>query len=136
MLVLVKEMPPINRNNKTDHSYKQLKVWELSHQLVLDIYKVTKKFPASEKYGLTSQLRRSISSVPTNIVEGNSKKTSKEYIQFLYTAKASLAEATYQLLLARDLKYLSGSSYSKLNMQATEIGKMLSSLVKYLKSKK
>tara|TARA_R110002072_G_scaffold289873_4_gene457237 strand:- start:143 stop:355 length:213 start_codon:yes stop_codon:yes gene_type:complete len=66
----------------------KLEVWKLAHQLTLEIYKISNKFPSSEMYGLTSQIRRSSSSVPTNIIEGQGRQYQKEFIQFLYIAKA------------------------------------------------
>ena len=115
--------------------FEDLKVWQLSHQYVLDIYKILKKFPLSEKFGLTDQLKRSSSSVPTNIVEGNERKTGKEYIQFLYMSKGSLSESKYQLILARDLGYITKEECLMLLNRADEIGKMINGLIKYLRSK-
>ncbi|WP_299017540.1 four helix bundle protein [uncultured Polaribacter sp.] len=83
-----------------------LQVWKLAHQLTLDVYQVSSNFPSSEKYGLISQVRRSASSVPTNIIEGQGREYKKEFIQFLYIAKGSLEEANYQLFLAKDLRYI------------------------------
>ena len=74
-----------------------LEVWKLSHQLTLEVYKISKSFPKSEQFGLVSQVRRSASSVPTNIVEGQARQYKKEFIQFLYIAKASLEETNYHL---------------------------------------
>jgi len=115
------------------NKFEQLKVLQETHRYVLDIYKVTGKFPNEEKYGLTNQLRRAAVSVASNIVEGNERKTRKEYIQFLYTAKGSLAETKYQLLLAKDLKYLSQLEYEELIVKTNTIGKMINSLINYLK---
>jgi four helix bundle protein len=67
-----------------------LEVWKLAHQLTLDVYKITQAFPKSEQFGLTSQVRRSVSSVPTNIIVGQARQYKKEFIQFLYVAKGSL----------------------------------------------
>ena len=78
-------------------SFKDLKVWEKSHSLVLKIYKITGSFPCEEKYGLTSQIRRSVSSIPTNIVEGYKRKTTKDYLHFLNISETSLEETKYLL---------------------------------------
>jgi four helix bundle protein len=118
-------------NNK----FEELKVWQKSHQLVLEIYKITKKFPAEEKFSLVDQIRRSSSSIPTNIVEGNERKTKNEFIQFLYVSKGSCAETKYHLLLAKDLGYISDLEYQNLTNQAIEISKMLSSFINYLRNK-
>lgn len=117
-----------------DNKFEQLKVWQKAHQLVLDIYKLTKQYPKTETYSLIDQIKRSSSSIPTNIVEGNERKTKSEYIQFLYVAKGSCAETKYHLLLSRDLNYISSSQYQCLNNQIIEISKMISSLINYLKS--
>ena len=115
--------------------FEKLEVWKKAHRFVLDIYKVTSKFPKDEKFSLTDQLRRSSSSVPTNIVEGNERQGKKEYIQFLYTAKGSLAESKYHLLLAKDLGYINEEKYRVLTNNGDEIGKLLNGLISYLKSK-
>ncbi len=117
-------------------NFEKLEVWKKSHQFVLNIYKITKLFPKEELYALTNQLRRSASSVPANIVEGNEKKSIKEYIQFLYTAKSSLAETKYHLLLARDLEYINRITFDELLNQINEIGKMINGLINYLSNKK
>lgn len=114
--------------------FEKLNVWKQSHELVLNIYKTTQRFPKEEKYRLGDQLKRSASSVPTNIVEGNSRAHKKEYIQFLYLAKGSLEETKYHLMLAKDLGYLEGNIYDELNNRCMDIGRMISGLIKYLKS--
>ena len=118
----------------TDNQFEKLKVWQVAHQLTLDIYKITKNFPKDEKYSLVDQIKRSTSSIPANIVEGNERKTKKEYIQFLYNAKGSCAETKYHLFLSKDLGYLSLDDYQYLNNKTIEISKMLSSLINYLRS--
>ncbi|GAA5495041.1 four helix bundle protein [Rubritalea squalenifaciens DSM 18772] len=86
-------------------TYRDLKVWERAHAFVLEVYALTKFFPEDEKYGLTSQLRRAAISVPSNIAEGFSRWNNEDKLRFYNIAEASLAEADYQLLLAKDLKY-------------------------------
>lgn len=115
------------------NSFEKLKVWQLAHEFVLKIYKLTNKFPKTEKFRLTDQLCRSASSVAANIVEGNSRRHSKEYIQFLNTAYASLEETKYHLLLSKDLGYLSDKDYLALLEDAITINKMLNSLRRYLR---
>ena len=110
-----------------------LEVWKLAHQLTLKVYTISKNFPSTEMYGLTSQLRRSVSSVPTNIIEGQGRQYKKEFIQFLYIAKGSLDEANYQLFLAKDLHYISAEEYQELNILCTRIKMMLYKLIKSLK---
>lgn len=118
----------------TDNKFEELKVWKLSHEVVLEIYKLTKNFPQEEKYSLVDQIKRSSSSIAANIVEGNERKTKKEFVQFLYQAKGSCGETKYHLLLSRDLGYLDIENYQKLNQKMIEISKMLSSFINYLRS--
>ncbi len=92
--------------------FKGLTVWQKAYALTLDIYKVSKKFPKEEIYGLSSQLRRAAVSIPANIAEGYERNHRKEYVQFLFVSKGSLGEVETQLLLAKDLGYLSESDYS------------------------
>jgi len=87
-------------------NYKELKVWQRSYQLCLEIYKITKRFPNGERYGLTSQIRRAAVSVPSNIAEGYGRKTTQEYIRFLYIAYGSNCEMETQILLSGDLDYI------------------------------
>lgn len=122
----------ININQK-ENSFEKLVVWQKAHSLVLDIYTLTKLFPADEKHSLTNQLRRSSASIAANIAEGNERKTKKEFIQFLYTAKASLSETKYHLLLAKDLNYLRIDKYLELFNKTNEIGKLINGLINYLK---
>lgn len=117
------------------HTFKNIKVWQKAHEMVLQIYKVTKNFPNVEKYGLTSQLRRSASSVATNIVEGYKRKSDKDFAHFLNLADTSLEETKYHLLLAHDLGYLSRGNYQKLSILTEEVGKMLFGFQKSLKLK-
>ncbi len=86
-------------------THKDLEVWKVSRQYVLDIYKMTSLFPQDEMYGLTSQIRRSAISIPSNIAEGCGRRSNKELIQFLYIAIGSLSELETQLLIASDLDF-------------------------------
>ena len=83
-------------------NYKELKVWQKSYQLCLEVYKITAEFPIEEKYGLISQIRRAVVSVPSNIAEGYGRKTTTDYIKYLYIAYGSLCELETQILLSRD----------------------------------
>lgn len=111
----------------------QLEVWKLPHELTLRVYEVTKQLPSNENFGLISQLRRSVVSVPTNIVEGSDRQYKKEFIQFLYIAKGSLDEANYHLYLAKDLKYISSALYKELDEICIRIRMMLYKLIKSLR---
>ena len=116
--------------------YKKLKVWEDAHQFTIDIYNITKNFPNNEQYGLTSQIRRSSSSIPTNIVEGCGQLDNGNLIRFLGIAKGSAFEVEYQLLLAKDLKYINEKDYDKLNEKIQKIISMLTNLIKSLRFKR
>lgn len=117
------------------NQFDKLQVFQQSHKFALEVYKVTKAFPQNERYRLVDQICRSASSVPANIVEGNSRQSKKEYIQFLYQAKGSMTETQYHLLLAKDLGYIEKIVFDNLINQGDEIGKMISGLIKYLKTK-
>jgi len=110
-------------------NYTELSVWQKSHLLTLNIYQLTKSFPASEFYGLVSQMRRSSSSIPTNIVEGCGRNSNADFKRFLVIASGSAAELDYQLLLSKDLSYMSLPDFETLNLQVVEIRKMLFSFI-------
>ena len=114
--------------------FRQLKVWEKSHQLALAVYKVTAKFPKEELYGLTSQIRRASMSIPTNIAEGCGRNADAEFARFLQIAMGSASETEYQLLLSHDLGFLNKAQYDKLNIDVTEIKRMLASLLKTIRA--
>ena len=114
--------------------FRQLKVWEKSHRLALAVYKVTKGFPKEELYGLTSQIRRASMSVPTNIAEGCGRNTDAEFARFAQIAMGSASETEYQLLLARDLEFLSQNDHEKLYNDVEEVKRMLASLLKTLRA--
>lgn len=115
--------------------WNKLSVWQKAHDLTLKIYTISCHFPTEEKYNLTSQIRRSCSSIPANIVEGQSRNTTKDYINFLFNARASLEETRYHLLLVKDLKYLTPEQYLNLESACSEISKMLNALINSLKKK-
>src|SRR5213594_281895 len=106
-------------------NFRQLKVWEKSHELALAIYHITALFPREETYGLTSQIRRAASSIPSNIAEGCGRDGDAELARFCTIARGSASELEYQLLLARDLKFIPPNDYEQLAQQAIEIKRML-----------
>jgi len=106
-------------------TFKEIKVRQKAHLLVLEIYKISESFPHSERYSLTSQLRQSSASVPTNIVEGYKRRSDKDFAHFLNLADSSLEETKYHLFLAQDLGYLDKISYARLSVLSDEIGRML-----------
>ena len=114
-------------------SFTDLITWQKSHKLVLDIYKITLKFPEDEKYSLVSQLRRAAISITSNIAEGFSRRTSKDKAHFYYNALGSLTEIQNQLIIAKDLKYINESDSFIQN--SIEINKLINSLIKKVESK-
>ena len=110
----------------TIKSFREIIAWQKAHELVLEVYKVTSDFPRLEEFNLTSQLRRCIVSIPSNITEGFARKSLKDSKRFYIIAEASLEEAKYQILLARDLSYVTLDKYSDLILKADEVGKLLS----------
>ncbi|MEQ8674826.1 MAG: four helix bundle protein [Aggregatilineales bacterium] len=113
--------------------FKTLVVWQKAHQLVLDVYRASRQFPADELYGLTSQIRRSSSSIPTNIAEGCGRGSNADLRRFLQIAMGSAFELEYQILLAYDLEYLDKMLFDKLSEQTIEVKKMLTGFIKSLR---
>jgi len=116
-------------------NYNELKVWEKSYQLCLEVYRMTKGFPKNETYGLMSQMRRAALSIPSNIAEGYGRKTTPEYLRGLYIAYGSVCELETQILLSGDLGYLMEKSLSKLQGDLGEVERMLKALIKSLENK-
>ena len=116
-------------------SYKDLKVWQKSIDLVDGIYEVTKKFPKEEIYGLTGQLKRAAISLPSNIAEGSSKRSTKEFMRFINIAYGSLAELETQLIIAERQRFISKEQNLELSAKISEIGKMLNGLHRSLSEK-
>ncbi len=114
--------------------FRNLKVWQKSHALTLEIYQATEYFPTPELYGLTTQIRRSCASIPANIAEGCGRNSDAEFARFLKIAMGSACELEYHLLFARDLQFLNNSDYVKLDKGTTEIKQMLATLIKKLKA--
>ncbi|MDA8571749.1 four helix bundle protein [Flavobacteriaceae bacterium] len=113
--------------------YKNYKVWQKSHKLVLDIYQITSTFPKSEQFNLVSQINRASLSVPTNIVEGCGRETQKELIRFLYISSGSAHELEYLILVSSELNFISTKDSKTLLKKIDEIKKMLFSLIKTIK---
>jgi four helix bundle protein len=105
-----------------------------SHSFVLKIYEITKNFPKEELYGLTSQIRRAAVSIPSNIVEGKSRNSKKDYLRFLLISRGSLEEVKYQLLLSKDLNYIKDKDYIKLYDLTNEVGKLINGLINSIKN--
>ncbi len=108
--------------------FTELKVWQRSHALALDVYRHSARFPPAERFGLTSQLRRAVVSVPTNIAEGSKRQSKQEYARFLNIAEGSLAESEYLLMMSRDLGYLTKEVATRLLTEADVTARMLNRL--------
>ena len=112
--------------------FKELIVWKKAIVLVKEIYALTKLLPNEEKYDLSSQMRRAAVSVPSNIAEGNSRHTKKEYINFLSIARGSVSEVWTQLIICNELNYLSTEQTVKTEELCEEISKILNAMIKKL----
>ncbi len=116
-------------------TFKDLIVWQEALGLVVDVYKVTEKFPKSEMYGLTSQIRRSAVSVPSNIAEGNQRNSIPQYLQFVSIARGSLGEVETQIILSYKLDYVDKNTQDDLLLKVEKIGRLIGGLMKSLKVK-
>ncbi len=111
---------------------EELDVFKLGHELTLTVYDITKTFPEEEKFGIISQMRRAAYSIPMNLMEGSHRFSSKEFRQFIGIARGSAGEMKYQLLLAKDLKYISEAVYSDLASKYERVSQMLTKLARSL----
>ena len=105
--------------------YKNLEIWKLSKDICIYIYEITKNYPKDELYGIISQIRRCAVSIPSNIAEGYAKSSLKEQLKFIEISNGSFYELTTQIEISHELKYISDSDYSNLNLQLEKLGKML-----------
>ncbi len=112
--------------------FTELKVWQKAHRFVLDVYRQSLSFPSDERFGLTAHLRKSATSVPSNIAEGCGREGERELARFLSIAAGSASESEYQLLLARDLGYLQSDDHRQLDQQVNEVKRMLNSFIRTL----
>lgn len=114
--------------------YRKYKVWQRSHNLVLEIYKITRSYPSSEQFNLVSQLNRAALSIPTNIAEGCGRQTQKEFVRFLYISSGSAHELEYLLMVSADLKFIDEKAKTFLSKEIDEIKKMLYSLIQKIEN--
>jgi len=119
---------------ETIRSYRDLDVWKISIELVKKVYLATKDFPKDEIYGLTNQMRRCAVSIPSNIAEGKTRQYKNEYIQFLYIALGSSAELETQLIVSKELRYISKEVEDELLEDLDHICRMARNLIKGLRS--
>ncbi|MFA5998245.1 MAG: four helix bundle protein [Candidatus Paceibacterota bacterium] len=120
------------RDTKTEkiRSFKDLRAWQRAHDLAIQTYLLTKKFPKEELFGITNQMRRAAVSVPSNLAEGFSRKSSKEKTQFYAISKGSLTELESQYLISRDLGYVSGQEFADIEGKIEQVGKIITGLAK------
>jgi len=124
------------RINMKIQSYQQLDVWKKSMELVIRIYNITEKFPKKEIFALTSQMNRSVISIPANIAEGWGRNSTKEYIQFLRIARGSVCELETCLMIAQRINYISIALLKEMLQETEIIGKMLLGLIHSLQHRK
>ena len=120
------------KTDRTGKGFRRLLVWQKAHQLVLLVYRLTEKFPKHEMFGLTSQLRRAMVSVPANMAEGYTAGGKGQFGRYLDIAQGSLAEAEYYLILAQDLTYITPSQYEQVESLRAETGFLLHRLIESL----
>ena len=120
----------MNKNINRIRDFTDLDVWKEGHRLVLMLYKITDKFPRSERYSLIDQIRRSSVSVTSNIAEGFGRQTYKEKIQFYYLAQGSLVELKNHLIISKDVGYIDENVYLTLKNQADVCHKLLQGIIK------
>ena len=114
-------------------SFEDLTVWQEAHKLTLEVYKLTAKFPGSEKYGIVSQLRRCSSSVAANIAEGFGRATTRELLRCLQIARGEIEETRYFVLLSKDLGYVSAQDWERTGNQCESVGRLINALGSSLK---
>lgn len=124
----------MNQESRKIKSFTDLHVWQLGHKVVIDIYKITQAFPKEELFGLANQIRRAIVSFTSTIAEGFSRNSFKEKVQFYSIALGSLTEVQNQLLIARDLDYISKKEFTRLANITVELNKMMNGLIKKSKT--
>jgi four helix bundle protein len=122
-----------NRTGEIMSNYKNLKVWADGVNFVVEIYKITARYPKEEKFGLVSQMRRAAVSIPSNIAEGATNRSKKEFSKFIRIAKGSLSELETQIIISFKLGFITEKSYNKIIEQSEQISRMLAGLVRSLK---
>ena len=115
-------------------SFTDLNAWKQAHILVLEIYKITRNFPKEEQFGLTNQIRRAVVSITSNIAEGFSRNSYKEKAQFYSMALGSLTEVQNQLIISKDLEYITNDEFSRLIEISITVSKLLNGLIKKSKT--
>lgn len=122
--------------DKFMHNYKELKIWIKTRELVKEIYLITEKFPQEEKFGLTSQIRRAVISISSNIAEGSGKSSDREFNRYLEIAYSSAFELESQIILSEDLSFISNRVSTEILSQVQQIQKMIYSFSKTIINKR
>jgi len=117
-------------SGKKIRSFTDLESWKEAHKLAIEVYRVTEDFPQKEVFGLTNQIRRASVSVVSNIAEGFSRQTAKEKVQFYFISKGSNAEVQSQLLIARDIGYLSEGHFKRIADRSVQVSKLLTGMIR------
>lgn len=129
-------MPRVEYNNPKDiKSYKDLVAWQKAMQLVTDIYNITKSFPKEEIYGITNQLRRCSISIPSNLAEGSSRRSTQEFIRFINISCGSLAELETQIIASKNLGYITHEQEKHISDKTDELSRILQGLYNSLDSR-
>ena len=128
-------METIEKKTTAIRSYKDLNVWKASMELVCEVYEVTRNFQDTERYALTSQMRRCAISVPSNIAEGWSRNSARSFISYLNIASGSMSELLTQLEIANRINYISAERMQDLEHRGIQISKMLYMLIKKIESR-
>jgi four helix bundle protein len=115
-------------------NFRDLRVWEKAHAVVLDVYRFTRDFPPDERFGVIAQMRRAASSVPANIAEGCVRSSDADFARFLYNAAGYASELEYFVLLSRDLGFLDADTHDRTVERIEEVKRMLTALIARLKS--
>lgn len=117
-------------------SFTDLDAWKKSHLLTISVYKLTKKFPKDETFGLISQMRRCSVSIVSNIAEGFTRPSKKEKMQFYSTAQASTTELQSQLLISRDVSYITNEQFQEIAARTVEVHMLINGLRRYIRNTK
>jgi len=124
----------MNNESGKIKSFMDLDAWKEGHTLVLDIYKITKRFPKEEIFGLISQMRRCVVSITSNIAEGFSRQSYKEKLQFYSIAQGSVTELQNQLLISKDVNYITENEFQNISEQAIKVHKIINGLIRHSKT--
>jgi four helix bundle protein len=117
------------------NSFSELTVWQRAHELTLETYRLTGKFPRSEHFGIVSQMRRAAASVSANIGEGFGRRTTKELLRCLQISRGELEETRYFFILSRDLGYISATEFENMNGRCDSVGQLINALGRSLKNR-